>query len=104
MAIALGVAVVIVVVAVSVLLARRVQHPEDTASHDDGNRDASLSARLYDGVDRPAGPDADDPVGPAHLDEGDVPPGPGPGLSRNQPQTVPTAVVPNISTRRATSK
>ncbi|WCO68219.1 hypothetical protein PO878_05700 [Iamia majanohamensis] len=76
MSIAIGVLVVLVVVAGAALLARRVQHPEDAASHDDGQADTT-SERFYDTADRPAGPDADDPVGPAHLDEGDVPPGPG---------------------------
>lgn len=76
MAIAIGVLVVLVVVVGAALLARRVQHPEDAASHDDSGVETT-SGRFYDTADRPAGPDADDPVGPTHLDEGDVPPGPG---------------------------
>lgn len=75
MAIAIGVVVVVLIVVVSALLARRVQHPEQAASHDDGP--ASTSERFYESADRPAGPDAEDPVGPTRLDEGDAPPGAG---------------------------
>ncbi len=77
MAIALGVAVVVLVMAGAVALARRVQHPEDSASHSHGGERNSTSDELYGKADRPAGPDADDPVGPAHLDEGNQRPGPG---------------------------
>jgi hypothetical protein len=55
--------VVIVVVAGSVLLARRVRHPEDTASHTDTGRD-SAGERFYSDADRPAGPDAEDTATP----------------------------------------
>lgn len=75
MAIIIGVVVVVLIVVASALLARRVQHPEQTASHAD-EADDSTSERFYDTADRPGGPDAEDPVGPARHDEGDVPPGP----------------------------
>lgn len=74
MAIALVILVVVVVVVVSVLLARRVQHPEQSATHGEVETGPSTSSKLYEGSDRPAGPDADDPVGPARMDEGDGPP------------------------------
>ncbi len=77
MAIAIGVVVVLVVAVGSALLARVVQHPEQTATHDDVETGPEQDQRFYEGVDRPAGPDAEDPVGPTRLDEGDVPPGPG---------------------------
>lgn len=64
-----GVLVVLLVIAVvvgSVLLARVARHPESTASHDDERRD-STGERFYSDTDRPAGPDAEDPVGPDRL-------------------------------------
>ena len=73
MALALTLLAVVVVVAVSVLLARRVQHPEQTATHAGEGPDRDVTTgRLEDGVDRPAGPDAEDPVGPTRA--GDEPP------------------------------
>jgi len=63
--------VVMLVVAASVWLARHVNHPEQTAGHDDP-ADASgrntASERFYATTDRPAGPDAEDPVGPTRRD------------------------------------
>lgn len=56
--------VVIVVVAVgSALLARRVRHPEAASSHSDTGGDTT-SDRFHTDPGRPAGPDAEDPVGP----------------------------------------
>ena len=63
-----GVLIVLLVVAVvvgSVLLARVVRHPENTASHHDEGR-YGTGDRFYSDTDRPAGPDAEDPIGPAH--------------------------------------
>jgi hypothetical protein len=57
--------VVVAVVVASVLLARRVQHPEDTASHTDTGRDGT-GERFYSDTDRPAGPDAEDATGPSN--------------------------------------
>lgn len=59
----LVVLVVVVVVVGSVLLARRVQHPENTATHHDEGRD-STGERFYSDTDRPAGPDAEDTAVP----------------------------------------
>lgn len=54
-------ALVVVVVAVgAALLARKVKHPEQAASHDDTGRD-STSDEFYNETDRPAGPEAEDP-------------------------------------------
>lgn len=56
--------VVLVVVAASVWAAKRVNHPENAASHTDTSGDAT-SERFYTDPGRPAGPDAEDPVGGA---------------------------------------
>jgi len=56
---------VLLVAVGSARLARHVRHPESTASHDDQSCRPTTSDDLYDGNDRPAGPDAEDPVGPA---------------------------------------
>ena len=62
--IGLLVAVVVVVLVVGAVMAsKRVQHPEQTASHTDPDTH-TRSERLYEGVDRPAGPDVDDVVEP----------------------------------------
>ncbi|HEU5150615.1 MAG TPA: hypothetical protein VFU19_08970 [Iamia sp.] len=65
-----GVLIVVLVVAVvagSVVLARRVRHPENTASHHDEGR-GSTGERFYSDTDHPAGPDAEDPIGPTRAD------------------------------------
>jgi hypothetical protein len=66
MQIALVFAVIVLVAVVSALLARRVQHPEQTATHDPAPHEDpgadSTSDRFYTDS-RPAGPDAEDPVG-----------------------------------------
>lgn len=54
--------VVVLVVAGSVWLAKRVNHPENAGSHTDTAGD-STSERFYTDPGRPAGPDAEDPVG-----------------------------------------
>jgi hypothetical protein len=54
---------VALVVAAAVWAARRLPHPEQTASHHDERTD-STSQRFYSDTDRPAGPDAEDPIGP----------------------------------------
>lgn len=57
---------VTVLVVVAVLASKRVQHPDQASDRHtaerarDGDTDSS---RFYDPVDRPAGPDADEPVG-----------------------------------------
>ena len=61
----LGVTVVILVVMV-VVGSKRLRHPDQSSDQRDAARSAaedSLSSRFYDLVDRPAGPDADEPVG-----------------------------------------
>ncbi|HEX2576813.1 MAG TPA: hypothetical protein VHK88_10730 [Aquihabitans sp.] len=63
--------VVLVLVAGAVFASKRVKHPEQTASHGEADV-SSTSERFYRGVDRPAGPDAEDPIGPTRLDR---PPG-----------------------------
>ena len=60
-------AVVVVAVIAAVLLARVTKHPEQTASHRDTAGDTT-GERFY-GDSRPAGPDAEDPVGPTRADE-----------------------------------
>ncbi len=64
--------VVIVVVAASVWLSKVVKHPEQTASHDPPSPDTT-SERLYEGVDRPAGPDVDGAVDPLSPSNGHDP-------------------------------
>lgn len=67
--------VVVVVVGVgAALLARRVQHPEQAASHDDTARDTT-SDDFYNPTDRPAGPDAEDPPVPPNRfpEQSDLP-------------------------------
>ena len=54
--------VVVVLVGLCMWGARRMRHPEQTASHAEDVRD-STSERFYSDADRPAGPDAEDPVG-----------------------------------------
>jgi hypothetical protein len=63
--IALVLLLVVVVAVGAAWAARHVRHPESTASHDDGRRPTNTSDDLYGGADRPAGPDAEDPIGPA---------------------------------------
>jgi hypothetical protein len=67
--------IVIVVVAVSVVLARRVRHPENAATHEDQDKD-STTDRFHRTDDRPAGPGAEDPIGPTRIGD-DPPPPPG---------------------------
>jgi hypothetical protein len=58
---------VIVVVAVgSALLARRVRHPENAGSHTDTSGDTTTE-RFHTDPGRPAGPDAEDPIGPTRA-------------------------------------
>lgn len=64
---ALVVLLVVATLAGSVWLARRVRHPENTASHSDEGREGT-GARFYSDTDRPAGPDAEDPVLPPIQD------------------------------------
>jgi hypothetical protein len=61
--------VVVVLVAAAVMASKRVRHPEDAAGGDDDVHD-SPSDRFYRGADRPAGPDAEDPI----LPDRDPPP------------------------------
>jgi hypothetical protein len=70
MSIAIGVIVVVLVVLAAAWAARHVKHPEQAASHGHDPSRETESDQLYDGVDRPAGPDAEDPVGPAHPPSG----------------------------------
>lgn len=63
MKVLLVVLVVVAVVAAAIWLAKRVRQPEDTASHSDEGRTAT-GERFYSDTDRPAGPDAEDPVQP----------------------------------------
>ena len=65
--------VVILLVAASIVAARHVRHPEQTASHTDEHPDTT-DDRFHAGSDRPAGPDAEDPIGPTRVD--DAPGGP----------------------------
>lgn len=67
MTIAIVLLVVVVVAVGSAALARRARHPEVTASHDEDPRDAT-GERFYSDTGRPAGPDAEDPVGPTRAD------------------------------------
>jgi hypothetical protein len=57
------VAVAVVGVALIVFLLTRTKHPDETASHEDERPDTT-NERFYRGVDRPAGPDAEDPPAP----------------------------------------
>jgi hypothetical protein len=66
--------VVVVVVGAAVFLARRVQHPEQTATHADLDKDRTTD-RFHRTDDRPAGPGAEDPVGPTRIRD-DPPPSP----------------------------
>ncbi len=63
MQIAIVVLVIVVVAVGSALLARKVRHPEDTASHSDTGGDTTTE-RFHTDPGRPAGPDAEDPIGP----------------------------------------
>lgn len=65
-------ACVAVVGVVAWMLATR-RHPENAAGHDRGARARTRSEELYDGADRPAGPDAE---GQYVSDPGDIAPGP----------------------------
>lgn len=72
MTVVIVVVAVLVVVALSVWAARHVRHPEQTASHADvGGR--TDSDRFYTDTDRPAGPDAEEPVGGLHRRDDDMP-------------------------------
>lgn len=55
--------VVVALVAAAILASKRVRHPEQTAGHGETPVE-SRSERFYRGVDRPAGPDAEDPIEP----------------------------------------
>jgi uncharacterized membrane protein len=57
--------VVLVVVAGSVWAAKRVKHPENTSATGTDTAGSSTSERFYTDPGRPAGPDAEDPVGGA---------------------------------------
>jgi len=57
-----GLVVVLLVVA-AVAVARRAKHPDQLADEHPPPVDAT-DARFYSLVERPAGPDAEDPVGP----------------------------------------
>jgi hypothetical protein len=54
---------VVVLVVVAAWASRYVKHPEQTAGHDEVPPDTT-SDRFYRSVDRPAGPDAEDPPVP----------------------------------------
>lgn len=57
---------VVVLVVVAVLASKRVQHPDQASDRRTDERAAdgdTTSTRFYDPTDRPAGPDADEPVG-----------------------------------------
>ncbi|CAN5789769.1 hypothetical protein BH10ACT1_BH10ACT1_16750 [soil metagenome] len=56
--------VVIALVAAAIWAAKHTKNPEQTAGHTDQMAD-STSNRFYRTDDRPAGPEAEDPVGPA---------------------------------------
>jgi hypothetical protein len=62
------ISLVILVVLATTLLggwSRFVKHPEETATHEHEDDDLdTTSERFYRGVDRPAGPDAEDPPAP----------------------------------------
>lgn len=60
---ALVVAGVIALVLVAAWASSRVKHPEQTAGHGVDPADTT-SDRFYRSVDRPAGPDAEDPPTP----------------------------------------
>lgn len=60
---ALLILLVLVVLAITVAVAVVSGRPERTATHLDDEPEDSTSDRFYRGVDRPAGPDAED--GPA---------------------------------------
>ena len=61
MRILLVVFIVVAAVAVLAWLALRAKHPEQAADHADERFD-SRSDRFYHSSDRPAGPDAEDPI------------------------------------------
>lgn len=69
MKVVIAAVVVVALVALSVWAAKRVRHPENTASHAQDPRE-STSERLYSDTDRPAGPDAEDPDGGLHRRPG----------------------------------
>lgn len=60
---ALLVAGAVVLVLAAVWASSRVRHPEQTAGHGSDPADTT-SDRFYRSVDRPAGPDAEDPPAP----------------------------------------
>ena len=52
---------VVVLVGLAVWISSRTKHPEQTAGHAEPQPD-STSDRFYRTADRPAGPDAEDPI------------------------------------------
>lgn len=56
--------IIVAALAIPMLIARKGPHPEQAATHTDDLSDDETSERFYRGVDRPAGPDAEDPIGP----------------------------------------
>jgi hypothetical protein len=69
MAIALFFLFLVVVFAVSAWASRHVRHPEDAATHDDGSGSTSTSDEIHRDT-RPAGADAEDPIGPTRRAPG----------------------------------
>ncbi len=64
MTIALIVIGTLVVIVGAIEAAKRMRHPEQTAGHGDVPAD-TIDDRFYRTVDRPAGPDAEEPVDPS---------------------------------------
>lgn len=76
-AVMIGLVVAVVVIALvvgAVLVAKRLPHPEQTATHGD-EPPATTSGQLYDGADRPAGPDVDETVPPPGSQQSTFPSG-----------------------------
>ncbi|MCU1358210.1 MAG: hypothetical protein JWM89_3628 [Acidimicrobiales bacterium] len=63
----MGVVLVVVIVVLAAWASTHVRHPEQTATHADEHLPDTTSARFYDGADRPAGPDAEDPPSGGHM-------------------------------------
>lgn len=56
---------VLAAIAAAIWFAKHTKHPEQTAGHHDDVRADSTDQRFHRTDDRPAGPDAEDVVGPA---------------------------------------